>query len=343
MVPSETPSIYPTPVSSMSPSSSSIPSELPSTLPSQSPSTTFSPSEYPSLTPTAAPSAGERRHIGLVSIVLQEVSGEMPSVTKDIFNTVALRFLRDTFPEVSLLSIDFLYVEVKNQTIGVSTNDRRLQEQETYIDLTVEFEVAADVFPGDPKGFNLEWAVRTFFEMNLDEFLARLKAANGFFQPTPVEGTNVVKIGGPSEEDSDRGIFTATILAALAGATIAMFAISTLIIRSGRNNEKSEDGVYAISDSYDSQESPSTIEGNRSEYSVAEGRSEQSTFGSLQKYRESNSQTASLEVADSQERQYNGHLRQIKETDTHSTASVGTDRYGPSEIVSLLKLLSREF
>jgi hypothetical protein len=169
-------------------------------------------------------------------------------MNRAIFETVAVRLLIDLFPKVEDLSIDFLFVDVVDQTFN---NDRRLRKLQQSVStgvLTVDIIVAADIWPGEPENFNFEWVIETFFGMNFAEFLARLEDASNYFNPTSVQdGGNSKRVGGQGSDDE--GFFTLPLVLGFATATVATIGVGALLVRrpERREAEGTERLNFAIS------------------------------------------------------------------------------------------------
>ena len=178
------------------------------------------------------------------------------------FERVALRVLRDMFPLFPGISITFNYLVVVGQTLIDQNNDdntpgderRRLDEDglDATYELQVRFHVYADIYPGDPKNFDFQIFVASFFEIHYEDFLNAFMAETDFFsiqQPPgygpqgPSNGENEVPEGG--------SFFAIRLLSALAAATLIVFLVSTLAVKRGRRHIMLKNSISNDFDSYE--------------------------------------------------------------------------------------------
>ena len=137
------------------------------------------------------------------------------------------------FPDVEDASIDFIFVDVIDQTFNETRRLRELREAQNAQVLSLDILVAADVFPGELDNLNFQWALETFFDLNFDLFLSRLKSALNFFQPAKAQQSESdFNVGGSNgEQEAGGSFFTWPLICGLGVATVAAIAIVALLVR----------------------------------------------------------------------------------------------------------------
>jgi hypothetical protein len=183
-----TPSAGPTTRPSLQPSDypSLMPTAGPTTRPSLKPSVSTFPSSLPS--DTVPPSRGVLEHTAKALVTVHDVPGIMDQKAVLAFESAALGFLKEMSPRIAGTSIAFTYVLVTGQTLVLDrftpsdeaddTGARRLDDSQQAYELDVEFQVYADVSPGEPQDFGFQTFVVPFFEQKYDDFMIFLNAEN---------------------------------------------------------------------------------------------------------------------------------------------------------------------
>ena len=209
----------------------------------------------------------------------------MDEVTVMTFERVALRALRELFPLFPGIKITFTYLVVVGQTLIDGNGDidrRRIAEAASTYELQVRFHVYADIYPGDPKNFDFQIFVASFFEIHYEDFLNMLKAETDFFsiQEPPGYGPQGDG-GGPGDGVPEEGsYFAIRLLSAVAAATLIVFLVSTFALKTGRRHIKLQQslsgfGSYdvsseSVSGEFISGESSEGIKSNEVELSIDE-------------------------------------------------------------------------
>lgn len=201
----------------------------------------------------------------------------MPEQQQVTFTTVAKEVIQNSLDTADDVSIEILYVQVKNQqffpTASAGSNRRALQDKVVGI-LEIEIEVAAAITPGDYSGFQEmleELVLDSSTDILIDDALKKIEA---FFDFEPVSLSSQ-----PDEDPSDEGTFSNGAMVGIATSCVVGIGLffyqarqthvrvaSRRMKTASFTDESDEDDNHRTKDDYTNCEDPSGAFGGRSSY-----------------------------------------------------------------------------
>ncbi|KAL3924292.1 MAG: hypothetical protein SGILL_001133 [Bacillariaceae sp.] len=167
-----------------------------------------------------------------------------------IFQSITLKFLTHHYTHmINNNGIKFSKVNVVNQVPKQYTTRRNVQEAPEIgfvdddastrslpfvIDIDVVFEIVGEILPGDGFVFmDFQWLVDTMFNVNMDDFYARLDET-GEFRPVGIEGRTDTSTD-TSESEVSTGIeFRTWMIASIGACVLSVFLTAVLVTRATR-------------------------------------------------------------------------------------------------------------
>jgi hypothetical protein len=257
------------------------PSKNPTAAPTSKPSSNPTLSQQPSSPPTNFPTVSSKKHTALVNFILGGVPGAMPEQQQVTFTTVAKEVIQNSLDTADDVSIEILYVQVKNQqffpTASTGSNRRALQdevEDEFVGVLEIEMEVAAAITPGDYSGFQ-EMLEGLILDPSTDILIDdALKRNEAFFDYEPL-----MLSSQPAKDPSDEGTFSNGAMFGIAASCVVGVGLffhqarRTQVRVAGRRmktasftDESDEDDNHHTKDDFSNGEDPSGAFDGRSSY-----------------------------------------------------------------------------